>query len=138
MSAAKAIPASVRRAVEMRSGGVCEGCGMRPATEKHHRLFRSRGGPHTISNLLDLCGWGNHTGCHGVAHTRVGEERGWSIRSGGDPLLVPVEHALFGLVLLTAEGGWEPVSGVGSPEHTDVWLPPISATTNVASEWRFS
>lgn len=63
---------------------------MADATEAHHRLYRSRGGADTLSNALHLCGWGNHTGCHGVAHTVVGEVRGWSVRSGFSPLLVPV------------------------------------------------
>lgn len=112
------IPESVRRAVEARSGGVCEGCGVAAATEMHHRLYRSRGGAHTVENLLHLCGWGNHTGCHGVAHTKVGEVTGWSIRSGGKPSEVEVLHALFGLVLLTTEGSWKPADDV-----KDAWVP---------------
>jgi len=130
------IPVAVRRAVEARSGGVCEGCGKRRATEKHHRLYRSRGGLHVVENLLDLCGWGNHTGDHGVAHTKTGEDRGWSIRSGGDPLVVPVQHARFGLVRLTAEGGWEPVSGSGTDAVSSAWDSSIPMQTEVAmGDW---
>lgn len=131
------IPASVRRAVEARSGGVCEGCGRRRATDKHHRLYRSRLGEHTVENLLDLCGPGNADGCHGFAHSgRVGEDRGWSIRSGGNPLLIPVQHALFGLVSLTADGGWEPVSEGPVGADTDPWFLSAEAQTEVAmGDW---
>lgn len=82
---------AVSALIEKRSGGVCEGCGVAPATEKHHRQFRSRGGSNRASNGLHLCGWGNHTGCHGRAHAgAIGESLGWAIRSGFDPLEVPV------------------------------------------------
>lgn len=129
------IPESVRHMVEARSGGVCERCGGARATDKHHRLFRSRLGLHVVENLVDLCGPGNVAGCHGFAHQRrAAEVEGFSIRSGGDPLLVPVQHAVFGLVLLTAEGGWKPVSDAGVGADMDAWESPISAATKVASE----
>jgi len=51
----------------------------------HHRRYKSRGGGHEVSNLIHLCGSGNHTGCHGTAHTGEGETRGWSIESGVAP-----------------------------------------------------
>lgn len=128
------IPELVRRTVRGRSGGVCEACGRARATEQHHRLYRSRGGADVVSNLLDLCGWGNHSGCHGVAHTRTGELRGLSIRSGGDPLRVRVEHALFGVVLLDDKGGWSPV-----PSGTDPWVSPVPiATIGAAAEGDWS
>ncbi|MBX3435946.1 MAG: HNH endonuclease [Planctomycetaceae bacterium] len=73
-----------------RSGGICEGCGQRPATEDHHRQYRSRGGSDELSNLMHLCGWGNHSGCHGVAHTGEGEAKGWAVRSHFTPADVPV------------------------------------------------
>jgi len=76
--------------LKVRSGGICEGCRIHRATEAHHRLYRSRGGPDTIENAMHLCGSGNHTGDHGVAHTAVGERRGWSLRSGFEPAEVPV------------------------------------------------
>lgn len=66
------------RAVEERSQGFCEaGCG-RLASEIHHRRFLSRQGRHNIANLLHLCGRGNHTGCHGIAH-KGGAPEGWAI-----------------------------------------------------------
>jgi hypothetical protein len=76
-------------ALKKRSRGICEACGLAEATEAHHRQYRSRGGPDTLSNALHLCGWGNHTGCHGKAHTGAGEARGWSVRSGWKPLEIP-------------------------------------------------
>lgn len=84
-------PTKVLRALKRRSGGICEGCGLEKATEAHHRQYRSRGGSDDLANALHLCGSGNHTGCHGIAHTAVGEARGWSIRSGYDPAEVPAQ-----------------------------------------------
>lgn len=81
------------KALKARSGGVCEGCGKAAATEAHHRQYRSRGGNDRLSNALHLCGSGNHSGCHGQAHTAIGEQRGWSVRSGHDPAIVPVWHS---------------------------------------------
>ncbi|WP_282580680.1 HNH endonuclease [Microbacterium aurugineum] len=81
------IPKKVRDAVQERSGGICEGCGIRRATDMHHRKYRSRGGKHTPSNLVHLCGGesglsgGNHSGCHGRAHG-PNPPQGWSLPSG--------------------------------------------------------
>lgn len=85
----KNIPAKNRRIVEQRSGGVCESCGDNPASDVHHRQYRSRGGSHDVHNLIHLCGWGNHTGCHGRAHSD-GEREGLSIRRGFRSILQPV------------------------------------------------
>lgn len=97
-------------AVSARSRGICEGCGIRPARNKHHRLFRSRGGLTTVVNLLDLCGFGNHNNseCHGTAHNgREGEVLGWAVRSGTDPATVPVVYrGMPGM--LRADGTFEP------------------------------
>ena len=103
MGRATPVPAKNRRIVEERCGGLCEGCGRNEATELHHRKFRSRGGGHEVTNLIYLCGWGNHTGCHGTAHSAEGHELGWSVNSWGDPKLTP---ALYRGVLawLTDEG----------------------------------
>jgi hypothetical protein len=84
-------PPKVIRALKNRSRGLCEGCGLAPATEAHHRQYRSRGGTETLDNALHLCGWGNHTGCHGIAHSgRQGEACGWAVRTGFSTLEVPV------------------------------------------------
>jgi hypothetical protein len=97
----KPTPAEARAArkhVRARSGDICEGCGIRRATDMHHRLYKSRGGTDTIDNLIHLCGGesglpgGNHSGCHGLAHTITGERVGWSVKSGNDPAEIPVWH----------------------------------------------
>lgn len=92
MTRGKPIPAKNRRLVEDRSGGLCEGCGTREATNVHHRQYLSRGGGHEVSNLFHCCGLGNiqTAGCHGTAHSGEGHELGWSVNSWADPKLVPV------------------------------------------------
>lgn len=111
---AKPTPAESRRAYEAvheRSFGLCEGCGERRATEIHHRLYRSRGGRDEVTNLLDLCGWGNHTGCHGEAHTLPERQiDGWSVPSGEDPGERPVLYRGHWMKLLP-DGGLEPMKG---------------------------
>lgn len=87
------------RAAE-RSFGVCEACGMREATQMHHRLHRSHGGGESVTNLLHLCLW-----CHGAAHSA--SERyanGWAVRSGFNPALTPMLYR-GRLMVLTADGG---------------------------------
>jgi hypothetical protein len=96
--------AAVLRDIKKRSQGLCEGCGLNPATEAHHRQYKSRGGKGTLSNALHLCGWGNHTGCHGIAHTPIGEQMGWSVRSGHDPAIVPVFRKFDGTWWRNHEG----------------------------------
>lgn len=107
-------PAAVVRAIKLRSRGICEGCGLAPARERHHRQYRSRSGPNTVENGLDLCGFGNTAGCHKVAHDgREGERRGWAIRSGHDPAKVPallVINFVRVWVVLTADGLRKPIS----------------------------
>jgi hypothetical protein len=91
-------------AVAERSKGLCEGCGRKPAAEMHHRLYRSQGGRDEITNLLHLCGRGNTSGCHGVAHTGPGREAGWSVHWWATPAEVPVNYRLGGLKLLGPDG----------------------------------
>lgn len=99
-----AIPPKVRAAVNERAGGRCEGCGKIAPLELHHRKFRSRGGKHTVDNLVALCGWGNHTGCHGLAHSADPPE-GWSIPSGiADPATTPFRRLDGRAILFTADG----------------------------------
>lgn len=104
-----AIPKKVREAVLTRAGGRCEGCGKSAPLELHHRRFRSRGGEHTVENIVGLCGGdggmfgGNHSGCHGIAHSSA-PSPGWAVsRWGTDPLHIPfLSHR--GLVFLTRDG----------------------------------
>lgn len=75
------IPSTVRKALAVRSGGVCEfpGCEW-PAVHAHHRLRQSQGGKHTLANLLHLCG--RH---HALIHDNPSwaYERGFLVRSTG-------------------------------------------------------
>jgi 5-methylcytosine-specific restriction endonuclease McrA len=104
----KPTPAESRAAyarVKERSFGLCEICGAKQATEIHHRLHRSHGGQDTVQNLLHVCGWGNHTGCHGSAHSHTDRyTNGWAVRTGNDPALRPVLYR-GRLMILTQEGG---------------------------------
>jgi len=77
-----------------------------------HRRARGSGGttrPDTNEpqNGLSVCGSGT-TGCHGYIERERADARahGWAIRQSQDPLLVPVQHAILGWVVLTADGGW--------------------------------
>ena len=82
---------TVKAAAEIlrRAGGLCEGCHRRDDLQLHHRLYKSRGGKGTVANGIALCGLGNASGCHGKAHTGAGEELGWSLPSGSNPLNIP-------------------------------------------------
>lgn len=105
-----AVPKRVERVVRERSAGHCEGCGLNRPTQLHHRRYRSRGGKHTVSNLLALCGSGNHTGCHGRAHSGEGQELGWSVESGPTATSeYEVTLALHGRVRLVDDGAVVPV-----------------------------
>lgn len=66
--------------VHDRCYGMCEGCHQKPASDIHHRRFLSRGGKHNLANLVALCGSGNHTGCHGLAHSGNAPD-GWAIKA---------------------------------------------------------
>lgn len=91
--------------VKERSFGMCEICGTKRATEIHHRLHRSHGGQDTVTNLIHLCGWGNHTGCHGAAHSDPKRyANGWAVRTGYDPADVWLKYR-GRLTALTPEGG---------------------------------
>jgi 5-methylcytosine-specific restriction endonuclease McrA len=96
--------AAYARAAE-RSAGLCEICGEKQATETHHRLHRAHGTLDTVENLIRVCGWGNHTGCHGRAHNDSKRyANGWAVRSGFDPALTSVLYR-GRLMILTADGG---------------------------------
>lgn len=89
-----------------RAGGVCEVCGVGGALELHHRRYRSRGGKHTAANLVALCGWGNHTGHHGWAHSDpLAHEWGVSLHSWDDPATSRIWSAQAGAWLLLDDEG---------------------------------
>ena len=93
-----------------RDGVACWACGMR-STERHHRRRRQvdhDGLAHSAANCLRFCGWGNHTGCHGLVHSRPtwAETKGYIVIPDASPLEVPVWHYSRGWVLLDITGGW--------------------------------
>jgi len=104
----KEFTAKAKQLIRERSGSICEGCAKVRASHFHHRLYKSRLGRGNVANGLHLC-----VGCHGLAHTLFGEQQGWSIRSYGDPLKVPVSHAVHGLVTFDDDGGFETTNGYG-------------------------
>lgn len=105
MSKATPIPQKVRKIVLERADGRCEKCGRIAHLELHHRKYRSRGGKHTVSNIVGLCGFGNTSGCHGWAHTSPDAHvDGFSVASWDEPETKPV--ARRGVwVLLDEYGG---------------------------------
>lgn len=70
----RAIPASVRRAVNARDQG-CRfpACGERRFIDVHHVRHRAHGGTNELGNLLQLC-WFHH---------RLVHEGGWGLRLDG-------------------------------------------------------
>lgn len=69
------VTAKTRAALKERAHSCCEACGKPGATNAHHRINQSQGGPDTLSNLLLLCGSGT-TGCHGII-TRNPDDAKW-------------------------------------------------------------
>lgn len=128
MKAAAGVGAAVLETVITRDQHSCARCG-RPVTHLtrgvawsiHHRRPRGSGGTSLAwvnqpANLIVLCGSGV-TGCHGwVEKNRVD-----AIGSGlivlrigiREAREVPVMHALYGVVLLDNDGGWEAVNEEG-------------------------
>ncbi|BDZ52474.1 hypothetical protein GCM10025867_47150 (plasmid) [Frondihabitans sucicola] len=96
---------ATRRLIRLRSWGICERCGVKPASEAAHRVGRGVGGNWDPSNLLDLC----HD-CHAENHREPARayREGFHLQSHQDPLIEPVEIAHRGLrirVLLDNLGG---------------------------------
>lgn len=95
--------AEARPVVHTRSGGMCERCCARRATDVHHRQLR-RHGDHQPANLVDLC-----RECHEWAHKHPAEAResGFIVSGRIDPRSVTLQHGLYGRVRIDDDGGWE-------------------------------
>lgn len=96
-STGKAVGKSAtQRAVRRRSGGECEVRSpwhLGKATNLSHRRHQGQGGEWSPVNILDSCGHGNATGCHGYIHQHPEEarEKGWIVSAfGADPAAVEV------------------------------------------------
>jgi hypothetical protein len=76
----RAIPASIRRALDSRSGGHCQfpGCENRRWVDAHHIVHWARGGQTKIDNLVLLC---SH-------HHRLVHEGGFGVARAADGSLV--------------------------------------------------
>ena len=102
----------VRGLVNKRSGGVCERCGIKPATNIHHRRARGMGGTrrdiHSAEWLLHLCGTGT-TGCHGYieAHPEISYSKGWTLRQNRRARDTPVQTSA-GWDILNSDGTTTP------------------------------
>lgn len=91
---------STRNAVKGRSGGICEYCMARRATDMHHRISRGVGGAWHPANIVHLCRW-----CHGDA-TDLPDwaySQGVSLRSTQDPERTPMIRSSGELLHLTDE-----------------------------------
>ncbi|MEU8334856.1 hypothetical protein [Micromonospora tulbaghiae] len=85
-----------------------------------HRRARGAGGTRRADtngpqSLIVLCGSAT-TGCHDHVERNRVEARGfgWAVRQSDDPAVVPVRHAVHGLVLLSADGSFTPCRVVAS------------------------
>lgn len=110
----------VKDLVYTRAGGACERCGERTSDEQfHHRSARRSGGTrrpeiNAVSNALLLCAECHR---HVESYRTLSYERGWLVRSCGEPLAIPVlRHD--GWALLDDDGNYyripEPENGVAS------------------------
>lgn len=94
-----------REIVKTRSGGVCEVCGRREATDMAHRVGAGVGGKWRAGNLLHACRL-----CHSSNHDdpQNSFDHGWHLRANKDYLQEPVLMAKDGETrwcLLDDEGG---------------------------------
>jgi hypothetical protein len=98
-----------------RDGYACVCCGRSIAGQRYslqHRKRRSQGGTNSPVNLITVLGDGT-AGCHARIDSRIDphdEAKGYTVRSHGDPALVPVmifsEHGGGVTAWLTEDGGF--------------------------------
>lgn len=76
MPPSKSIPAKTRTAVRARDNRICTRCGQGGYVEIHHRINRSQGGDHRLSNLVSLC-----MDCHVwiTGHPREAKSTSWTV-----------------------------------------------------------
>lgn len=100
-----------RKLVAVRSGGVCERCGLRDAESVHHRLKKSQGGRWSPANCVAVCGDGVR-GCHGYIeeHPDAAFAEGFHVRPWCDPKSVAIHSDRHGHALLTDDGRVLPAS----------------------------
>lgn len=91
---------------------LCVVCG-RPATDSHHVVMKGAGGVTAALErripTLTLCGMGNASGCHGMAHRHMLHFRwrdGWEWLATDEPVK-------YGKAI--EMGGWRPIRRDGQP-----------------------
>jgi hypothetical protein len=114
--------------VKGRANGRCERCGG-IGESIHHRQNEGQGGPWTPSNCVWLCGDGVR-GCHGWAtnYPLSAWLDGYHLKPNEDPTKRPIEHAVFGRVLLLDDGSYtaaDRLDAYGEPCMT--WTQPHCA-----------
>jgi hypothetical protein len=100
------IPTAARNKVKTRDQNRCARCGLGcNQGQWHHRRSRSIRDDltHSPANGVYLC-----VTCHKWVHEHPFEARatGFIISRYSDPTTEPVEHALYGKVILTDQGTW--------------------------------
>lgn len=116
--------AATRKLVLERDGHACVCCGRTVLGQPYslqHRKRRSQGGDNSPCNLITVLGTGT-TLCHERIDSRrdpEDEAKGYTVRSWGDPALIPVMvfsgHGSGVLAWLTPEGGYAYEAPGGAP-----------------------
>jgi hypothetical protein len=83
--------------------GRCERCGLRPATDCHHRKLTAQGGPDAASNLAAICRE-CHDWCH--AHPKDAQLSGFILPPQGDPRVRALLLWDGSLVLIDDQGDY--------------------------------
>lgn len=105
---ANAIPTRSRELVKARDRGCCAICGnpARVGQWSHRRRRGREADAHSPANGL----W-THVSCHAGLHDDpIGAKaRGWMVSQFvADVTIIPVDHALYGMVYLDHDGGHSP------------------------------
>lgn len=113
--------AKLRALVEARDKA-CVRCGAQPSRDEdsiHHRIPRGRGGENTAENLILLCG-SALSGCHHYveSHRTEAYNHGYLVRTGFDPLDVPVLLLGTTWAYPSPDGKWVVSGGSPSDIHT--------------------
>lgn len=106
------IPQRSRSIVKFRDQGRCARCAtFTENPDWHHRRTRSVRDTlvHSPANGVSLC-----RTCHNWVHSNPFEARksGFIVSRYKDPSEIPIDHVLFGRVLLKVDGTWDSVPSV--------------------------
>jgi hypothetical protein len=134
------VPERVKRAVRTRDRG-CRfpGCGQRMFTSIHHVRWRSRGGPHKLDNLVELC-WHHHWLVHEGGWNLVVETSGalTAIQPNGEPLVqraVEIDPNDGGIVRRNHDAGVRITSDTMIPNWYGDRLDLDHITSSLMQDW---